>query len=76
LVSPEVAPDRRVTFRFAAPNATQVTVTGISGQPAITMQKDERGVWTGTSQPLAPEIYQYNVMVDAHGSPIHRTPGS
>ena len=64
LVSPEVAPDRRVTFRFAAPNATQVTVTGISGQPAITMQKDERGVWTGTSQPLAPEIYQYNFMVD------------
>ena len=28
------------------------------------MQKDERGVWTGTSQPLAPEIYQYNFMVD------------
>ena len=64
LVSPEVAPDRRVTFRFAAPNATQVTVTGIFGQPAITMQKDERGVWTGTSQPLAPEIYQYNFLVD------------
>jgi enterochelin esterase family protein len=62
-VSPEVAPDRRVTFRFAAPNATQVTVTGIPGPP-ITMQKDERGVWTGTSQPLAPEIYQYNFMVD------------
>ena len=63
LVSPEVAPDRRVTFRFAAPNATQVTVTGIAGPP-ITMQKDERGIWTGTSQPLAPEIYQYNFMVD------------
>src|SRR5512136_227750 len=63
LVSPEVAPDRRVTFRFAAPNATQVTVTGIAGPP-ITMQKDERGVWAGTSQPLAPEIYQYNYMVD------------
>jgi enterochelin esterase-like enzyme len=63
LVSPEVAPDRRVTFRFAAPNATQVSVTGIAGPP-ITMQKDERGIWTGTSQPLAPEIYQYNFLVD------------
>jgi enterochelin esterase-like enzyme len=63
LLSPEVGPDRRVTFRFAAPNATQVTVTGIAAAP-ITMQKDERGVWTGTSEPLAPEIYQYNFMVD------------
>lgn len=64
LVSPEVAPDRRVTFRFAAPNATQVKVTGIPGPP-IAMQKDEQGVWTGTTpQPLAPEIYSYNFLVD------------
>ena len=63
LLSPEVAPDRRVTFRFAAPNATDVTVVGIPGPP-IMMQKDEKGVWTGTSQPLAPEIYSYNFMVD------------
>jgi len=66
LVSPEVGPDRRVTFRFAAPNAKEVTVTGITGfgGPPIAMQKDERGVWTGTSEPLEPEIYQYNFMVD------------
>jgi enterochelin esterase-like enzyme len=66
LASPEVGPDRRVTFRFAAPNAIQVTVTGITGfaGPPIVMQKDERGVWTGTSEPLEPEIYQYNFMVD------------
>jgi hypothetical protein len=31
LLSPEVAPDGRVTFRFAAPNATKVSVTGITG---------------------------------------------
>lgn len=66
LVSPEVAPDRRVTFRFAAPNATRVTVTGITGffGPPLVMQKDEHGVWTATSEPLAPEIYQYNFRVD------------
>jgi enterochelin esterase family protein len=52
-----------VTFRFAAPNATQVSVTGF-GMPTIVMQKDAQGVWTGTSEPLAPEIYQYNFMVD------------
>jgi enterochelin esterase-like enzyme len=64
LVSPEVGPDGRVTFRFAAPNATQVSVAGGFGMPTIAMQKDAQGVWTGTSEPLAPEIYQYNFMVD------------
>ncbi len=45
IVSPEVGTDRRVTFRFAAPNATRVTVTGISGffGPPLAMQKDEHG---------------------------------
>jgi hypothetical protein len=65
LLSPEVAPDRRVTFRFAAPNATRVTVTGITGffGPPIAMQKDEREIWTATSEPLAPE----NLPVQLHG---------
>jgi enterochelin esterase family protein len=64
LVSPEVGPDRRVTFRFAAPNATQVSVAGVMGGPSVKMQKDAQGVWTGTSEPMEPEIYQYNFIVD------------
>ena len=32
--------------------------------PAWLDQKDAQGIWTGTSEPLAPEIYQYNFMVD------------
>lgn len=65
IVSPEVGPDRRVTFRFAAPNATQVSVTvGFMGGPTVTMQKDAQGLWMGTSEPMEPEIYQYNFIVD------------
>lgn len=66
MVSPEVGPDHRVTFRFVAPNATQVSVTGgfMGGLPNITMQKDAQGVWTGTTEPMGPEIYQYNFIVD------------
>lgn len=65
MVSPEVGPDRRVTFRFVAPNATQVSVAGgFMGGPTVTMQKDAQGVWTGTTEPMEPEIYQYNILVD------------
>jgi len=65
MVSPEVGPDRRVTFRFVAPKATQVSVAGgFMGGPTVTMQKDAQGVWTGTTEPMEPEIYQYNILVD------------
>jgi enterochelin esterase-like enzyme len=65
LVSPEVGSDHRVTFRFAAPNATRVSVVGFfGGPPTVTMQKDAQGIWTGTSEPLEPEIYPYNFIVD------------
>lgn len=64
VVSPEVLADRRVTFRLVAPNAQQVTVAGVPGG-TITMQKNEQGVWTGTTAaPLVPDIYQYTFSVD------------
>jgi enterochelin esterase-like enzyme len=64
VVSPEVLPDRRVTFRLVAPSAQQVTVTGVPGGN-VTMQKGDQGVWTGTTTaPLTPDIYQYNFSVD------------
>jgi enterochelin esterase family protein len=56
--------DRSVTFRFRAPNATQVTVNGeLDGQPHP-MTKGEDGVWTVTVGPLAPDIYTYSFNVD------------
>ncbi|MBV9849695.1 MAG: esterase [Armatimonadetes bacterium] len=67
LISPEVAPDGRVTFRLYAPRAAEVTVTGEVapgfGQP-LKLTKDERGVWTGTSAALTPGAYRYTFVVD------------
>jgi enterochelin esterase family protein len=62
VVSPEVAPDRRVTFRLRAPNANEVFLTGLGQR--LPMEKNEQGVWTVTTQPLEPEIYTYSFSVD------------
>jgi hypothetical protein len=41
--SPEVGSDRRVTFRFRAPNAKEVLLAR-EGAERLPMQKDEKGV--------------------------------
>ncbi|HYQ57700.1 MAG TPA: alpha/beta hydrolase-fold protein [Draconibacterium sp.] len=64
IVSPEVHPDKTVTFRFSAPNAKKVMLdTQILDEP-IQMTKDENGVWTVTIGPAKPDIYPYNFNVD------------
>ena len=78
LKSPEINADKTVTFRFFAPKADSVFVTGdflptmkIKSRfglvdvpkPAL-MQKDAKGVWTFTSDALAPELYSYSFTVD------------
>jgi enterochelin esterase-like enzyme len=63
LRSPEVGSDRRVTFRIAAPNAKAVTVA-IEGSTPRPMQKDEKGVWSLTTDPLEPDYYGYSFNVD------------
>jgi enterochelin esterase-like enzyme len=62
LKSPEVAADGRVTFRLRAPNAKEVSVVGL-GQP-LAMEKNEQGVWSVTSAPMKPGIYDYSFNVD------------
>jgi enterochelin esterase family protein len=64
--SPEVHPDRRVTFRVYAPKATDVTVSGEFevGAPAHKMLKDAQGVWSVTVGPFEPETYEYDFVVD------------
>lgn len=65
LVSPEVAPDRRVTFRMLAPKATEVSVSGQwDNNVRHPMAKDERGVWSVTLGPLDPSFWIYNFTVD------------
>jgi len=64
VVSPEVSTDRRLTLRFRAPDAKQVTATGeLDGQPHP-MTKGTDGVWSVTIGPLAPDIYTYAFNVD------------
>jgi enterochelin esterase family protein len=60
--SPEVGADGRVTFRLRAPNAKEVAVA--MGGKRLPMQKDEQGLWSVTSDVLAPEYYNYSLVVD------------
>jgi enterochelin esterase family protein len=63
LVSPEVHPDGSVTFRFRAPNAREVKLA-LEGAEPVPMQKDEQGVWSVTTAPLAPDYYEYSIFAD------------
>ena len=63
LVTPEVHSDNSVTFRFRAPNAQDVKLAREGTQP-VPMQKDDSGVWSVTSPPLAPDYYGYSIIVD------------
>jgi len=78
IVSPEVKADHTVTFRIQAPAADSVQITGdflptvklktqwgmmdVPGTAKLT--KDDKGIWTFTSQPLASDLYSYTVIVD------------
>jgi enterochelin esterase family protein len=71
VISPEVAADRRVTFRILAPKAEAVRVSagdiqglGQGGQ----MTKGTNGVWEVTVGPIEPGSYRYNFNVD--GVPV------
>jgi enterochelin esterase-like enzyme len=64
LVSPEVKPDKTVTFRFRAPNAKEVTLIGELDGKTYPMTKDEGGVWSVTIGPFAPDVYNYQFNVD------------
>lgn len=62
--SPDIAPDRRVTFRLYAPRASEVLLTGEFLEGNQRFARDETGVWSVTVGPIAPEIYHYNFIVD------------
>ena len=64
LISPEVHPDNTVTFRFRDPNAKEVAVQLDGSAKPVPMQKDDQGVWSVTSGPLAPDYYGYSFLAD------------
>ena len=66
--SPEVQADRRVTFRFLAPNAKDVVLQSeLPWSPS--MKKDNDGIWSVTAGPLEPDLYAYWFTVD-DGVPV------
>lgn len=71
LTSPEVHPDRRVTFRVRAPKASEVSLTGDWMLPETkqAMSRNEEGVWIVTLGPLEPGLAIYTVTVDGVTTP-------
>ena len=77
IISPEIHPDKTVTFRFVAPKAIKVQVTGdfltpvkmetsigLMDGPGVADMVEKEGVWEYTSPRLSPELYSYSFIVD------------
>lgn len=70
IVSPEIHEDQTVTFSIQAPKAEEVKLRGdwmpvegwIPGSEE--MEKNEKGLWTYTTEVLEPELYGYVFLVD------------
>ncbi len=66
LVSPEVHPDGKVTFRIRAAKANEVTLFGdwmVVGTKHP-MKKDTEGIWSATIGPIESTIHLYSFTVD------------
>src|SRR5262249_46212954 len=66
LVSPEIQPDRRVTFRLYAPKVSEVTLRGdwMEGPGSVKLEKDDKGSWSVTVGPLVHDFYSCSFTVD------------
>jgi len=65
VVSPEVLPDKSVTFRLLAPVANTVVLNGSWENGAnIAMTKDTQGIWSVTIGPLGEQLWAYSFSVD------------
>jgi enterochelin esterase family protein len=64
--APEVHPDGSVTFTFVEPNVQEVKLSlDLLPQP-VAMQPQPGGVWTYTTTPLKPGIYDYHYIADQY----------
>src|SRR5258708_30444908 len=65
VVSPEILPDKRVTFRLLAPKAGEVLLNGNwNNGRNIKMTKDDAGIWSVTVDPLGEQLWGYSYNVD------------
>ena len=62
--STEINPDRTITFYYKDPGAKKVMLNIRDLPKPMAMEKDAAGVWTVTTQPLPPAIYNYYFDVD------------
>lgn len=62
--SPEYNADGSVTFRCQAPDAQKVMLECQMFDGTKAMEKDEKGVWSITVKPDAPDIYPYAFQID------------
>ncbi len=79
VASPIINSDHSVTFNMVAPEARKVQITGdflptqkreipgygsFDAPGVVDLVKNEKGVWSFTSDILKPELYTYNLIVD------------
>jgi len=70
IVSPEIHENHTVSFHLDAPHAQEVKLTGdwmpVEGwvPGSVDMTKNEKGIWTYTSEALEPDLYGYAFLVD------------
>ena len=70
ITSPEINADNSVTFRFQAPDAKEVKISG-DWMPAKgytpgseIMTKGDKGIWSYTTAVLPSDLYSYSFIVD------------
>ncbi len=67
IISPEIHPDNKVTFRIFAPKSASVVLNGDwknDGESNVNLNKNASGLWSITIGPLKPELYGYTFNVD------------
>jgi len=62
--SPQVNPDKTVTFRYHAPSAKDVKLSAQFEKSTVPMIKNANGIWSVTVGPVKPDIYPYSFLVD------------
>lgn len=64
IISPQVHADKTITFRYLAPLAREVKLSGQFQKGPVAMEKDSIGIWSVTVGPVTPDIYPYSFNVD------------
>lgn len=64
VISPQVNPDKTITFRYLAPTAKSVELSAQFEKAPVPMTKEAQGIWSVTVGPVKPDIYPYSFRVD------------